>query len=334
MTFHISALVLGFLLDLAFGDPRWLYHPIRLIGNLIAWAEKPFRAAFPKSEKGELAAGTFFAVFVVAVSTAAPAILLALASRLSLWLVFALEVFWSFQILAAKSLKSESMKVYAALKEGDLPKARKAVSMIVGRDTQKLTEEGVAKAAVETVAENSSDGVIAPLLFLALGGPALGFFYKAVNTLDSMVGYKNDTYLYFGRFSAKLDDVLNFIPSRISGLLLVLASPLAGLSMEGAWKIFRRDRRNHASPNSAQTEAAAAGALGVQLAGDAYYFGKLYKKPTIGDPLRPVEYEDIRRVNRLMYAAVCLALVLAVLASAAVNLSFLIWVLRFPAPFV
>ena len=334
MTFHISALVLGFLLDLAFGDPRWLYHPIRLIGNLIAWAEKPFRAAFPKSEKGELAAGTFFAVFVVAVSTAVPAILLALASRLSLWLVFALEVFWSFQILAAKSLKSESMKVYAALKEGDLPKARKAVSMIVGRDTQKLTEEGVAKAAVETVAENSSDGVIAPLLFLALGGPALGFFYKAVNTLDSMVGYKNDTYLYFGRFSAKLDDVLNFIPSRISGLLLVLASPLAGLSMEGAWKIFRRDRRNHASPNSAQTEAAAAGALGVQLAGDAYYFGKLYKKPTIGDPLRPVEYEDIRRVNRLMYAAVCLALVLAVLAAAAANLSFLIWVLRFLAPFV
>ena len=334
MTFHISALILGFLLDQAFGDPRWLYHPIRLIGNLIAWAEKPFRAAFPKSEKGELAAGTFFAVFVVAVSTAVPAILLALASRLSLWLVFALEVFWSFQILAAKSLKSESMKVYAALKEGDLPKARKAVSMIVGRDTQKLTEEGVAKAAVETVAENSSDGVIAPLLFLALGGPALGFFYKAVNTLDSMVGYKNDTYLYFGRFSAKLDDVLNFIPSRISGLLLVLASPLAGLSMKGAWKIFQRDRRNHASPNSAQTEAAAAGALGVQLAGDAYYFGKLYKKPTIGDPLRPVEYEDIRRVNRLMYAAVCLALVLAVLASAAVNLSFLIWVLRFPAPFV
>ena len=334
MTFHISALVLGLLLDLAFGDPRWLYHPIHLIGNLIAWAEKPFRAAFPKSEKGELAAGTFFAVFVVAVSTAVPAILLALASRLSSWLVFALEVFWSFQILAAKSLKSESMKVYAALKEGDLPKARKAVSMIVGRDTQNLTEEGVAKAAVETVAENSSDGVIAPLLFLALGGPALGFFYKAVNTLDSMVGYKNDTYLYFGRFSAKLDDVLNFIPSRISGLLLVLASPLAGLSMKGAWKIFRRDRRNHASPNSAQTEAAAAGALGVQLAGDAYYFGKLYKKPTIGDPLRPVEYEDIRRVNRLMYAAVCLALVLAVLASAAVNLSFLIWVLRFPAPFV
>ena len=322
MRFHISALILGFLLDLAFGDPRWLYHPIRLIGNLIAAAEKPFRAVFPKSEKGELAAGVFFAVFVVAVSTAVPALILFLAARISVWLAFALEVFWSFQILAARSLKSESMKVHEALKNGSLEDARKAVSMIVGRDTQNLTEEGVAKAAVETVAENSSDGVVAPLIFLALGGPVLGFFYKSVNTLDSMVGYKNDRYLYFGRFSAKLDDVLNFIPSRISGLLLVAASPLAGLDIKRAWRIFRRDRKNHASPNSAQTEAAAAGALGVQLAGDAWYFGKLYKKPTIGDPFRPVEYEDIRRVNRLMYAAVCLALLIAAAAAVILELCF------------
>ena len=177
----------------------------------------------------------------------------------------------------------------------------------------------MAKAAVETVAENSSDGVVAPLIFLAVGGPVLGFFYKAVNTLDSMVGYKNDRYLYFGRFSAKLDDILNFIPSRISGLLLVAASPLAGLDFKGAWRIFKRDRKNHASPNSAQTEAAAAGALGVQLAGDAYYFGKLYKKPTIGDAQRPVEYEDIRRVNRLMYAAVWLALLIAAAIAAALE---------------
>ena len=319
MKFHILALILGFLLDLAFGDPRFLYHPIRLIGNLIAWAEKPFRAVFPKSEKGELAAGAFFAVFVMAVSTAVPALILWLAARASFWLAFVLEVFWSFQILAAKSLKSESMKVYEALKEGNLEKARTAVSMIVGRDTQSLTEEGVAKAAVETVAENSSDGVVAPLIFLAVGGPVLGFFYKAVNTLDSMVGYKNDRYLYFGRFSAKLDDILNFIPSRLSGLLLVAASPLAGLDFKGAWRIFKRDRKNHASPNSAQTEAAAAGALGVQLAGDAYYFGKLYKKPTIGDAQRPVEYEDIRRVNRLMYAAVWLALLIAAAIAAALE---------------
>ena len=319
MKFHILALILGFLLDLAFGDPRFLYHPIRLIGNLIAWAERPFRAVFPKSEKGELAAGAFFAVFVTAVSAAVPALILWLVARASFWLAFVLEVFWSFQILAAKSLKSESMKVYEALKEGNLEKARTAVSMIVGRDTQSLTEEGVAKAAVETVAENSSDGVVAPSIFLAVGGPVLGFFYKAVNTLDSMVGYKNDRYLYFGRFSAKLDDVLNFIPSRLSGLLLVAASPLAGLDFKGAWRIFKRDRKNHASPNSAQTEAAAAGALGVQLAGDAYYFGKLYKKPTIGDAQRPVEYEDIRRVNRLMYAAVWLALLIAAAIAAALE---------------
>ena len=258
----------------------------------------------------------FFCIFVVAVSTAVPFGLLYLARNINFWLYFALLTFWSFQILATKSLKTESMKVYDALKEGDLEKARYAVSMIVGRDTQALNEEGVAKAAVETVAENSSDGVVAPLLFLAIGGPVLGFFYKAVNTLDSMVGYKNDKYLYFGRFSAKLDDVLNYIPARISGLLLVAASPLAGLSISGAWRIWLRDRRNHASPNSAQTEAAAAGALEVQLAGDAYYFGKLYKKPTIGDPIRSVEYEDIRRMNRLMYAGVILALALVATVAA------------------
>lgn len=180
--------------------------------------------------KGRTDSRSLFAVFVVAVSTAVPALVLFLAAKLSIWLAFALEVFWSFQILAAKSLKTESMRVYEALKEGELEKARKAVSMIVGRDTERLTEEGVAKAAVETVAENSSDGVVAPLIFLAVGGPVLGFFYKSVNTLDSMVGYKNDRYLYFGRFSAKLDDVLNFIPARISGLFLVTASPLRALT--------------------------------------------------------------------------------------------------------
>lgn len=316
MRFLILALILGVLLDLLFGDPAVLYHPIRLIGNLIARAEQPFRAVFPKTEKGELAAGACFALFVTAVSAAVPAVILYAAGRLSGWLAFGLTVFWDFQILAAKSLKTESMKVYDALKEKDLEKARYAVSMIVGRDTENLTEEGVAKAAVETVAENSSDGVVAPLLFLALGGPVLGFFYKAVNTLDSMVGYKNEKYLYFGRFSAKLDDVLNFIPARISGLLLVTASPFAGLDRKGAWRIFLRDRKNHASPNSAQTEAAAAGALQVQLAGDACYFGKLYHKPTIGDALRPVEAEDIKRMNRLMYAAVILALLILGAAAA------------------
>ena len=329
-----AAIVMGFLLDLWLADPAWMPHPVVIMGKCITGLEKFLRARFPATPEGERAAGRVLAVVLPVGTLLLTAAVCLVANRLHPLLGLAVQTIWCWQALAVKGLAVESRRVYGCLAAEDLPGARKAVARIVGRDTQNLSEEGVAKAAVETVAENSSDGVIAPLLFLALGGPALGFFYKAVNTLDSMVGYKNDTYLYFGRFSAKLDDVLNFIPSRISGLLLVLASPLAGLSMEGAWKIFRRDRRNHASPNSAQTEAAAAGALGVQLAGDAYYFGKLYKKPTIGDPLRPVEYEDIRRVNRLMYAAVCLALVLAVLASAAVNLSFLIWVLRFPAPFV
>jgi len=299
-------------LDLILGDPVWLYHPVRAIGLLISKAEKGFRALFPKTAKGELAAGTFFAVFVICVTTGAAALVLFLAGRVHFWLAFLLWVFWDYQILATKSLKTESMKVYEELKKGDLPGARHAVSMIVGRDTQNLTEEGVAKAAVETVAENTSDGIIAPLIFLALGGPVLGFFYKSVNTLDSMVGYKNEKYLYFGRFSAKLDDVVNYLPARISGLLMVAASLLTGLDAKNAWKIYRRDRRNHASPNSAHTEAAAAGALEIQLAGNAYYFGKLYEKPTIGDPIRPVEYEDIRRVNRLLYATALLALAVCV----------------------
>lgn len=309
MKWNLLALTMGFVLDLIFGDPRWLYHPVRAIGLLISKAEKGFRKVFPKSERGEFIAGIFFALFVILFSSAVPFFLLWLASGISSRLSFGLAVFWDYQLLAAKSLKAESMKVYHALKEGDLKKSRYAVSMIVGRDTERLDEEGVAKAAVETVAENTSDGVIAPMLFLALGGPVLGFFYKSVNTLDSMVGYKNDAYLYFGRFSAKLDDVVNWIPARISGLLMVLASPFAGLSMGQAWKIFLRDRKAHASPNSAHTEAAAAGALGVRLAGNAYYFGKLYEKPFIGDPLRQAEYEDIRKVNRLMYVTSLLVLI-------------------------
>lgn len=308
MKWNLLALTIGFVLDLLFGDPRWLYHPVRAIGFLITIGEKGFRKVFSKSERGELTAGMFFTVFVIFLSAGIPFLLLRLASRVSFWLFFGLTVFWDYQLLAARSLKAESMKVYDSLREGDLIKARHAVSMIVGRDTKRLDEEGVAKAAVETVAENTSDGVIAPMLFLALGGPVLGFFYKSVNTLDSMVGYKNDTYLYFGRFSAKLDDVVNWVPARVSGFLMVLASFLPGFSMEQAWRIYRRDRRNHASPNSAHTEAAAAGALGVRLAGNAYYFGKLYEKPSIGDPLRDIEYEDIPRVNRLMYATSLLML--------------------------
>lgn len=308
MWLTLAALLTGYVLDLIFGDPRQIYHPIRIIGNLIAVLEKGIRKVFPKTSKGELAGGTVLVVLVVLICTAVPAALLELAAWIHPVVYWLLASFWCWQILATKSLKTESMKVYAPLKEGDLPAARRAVAMIVGRDTERLTEEGVAKAAVETVAENTSDGIVAPLIFLALGGPALGFFYKAVNTMDSMVGYKNERYLYFGRTAARLDDVLNFLPSRISAWLMILAAAFLGMDGKNAKRIYLRDRRNHASPNSAQTEAVMAGALRVQLAGDAWYFGELYKKPTIGDPFRAVEPEDIVRANRLMYLTSALAL--------------------------
>lgn len=308
MWLTLAALLTGYVLDLIFGDPRQIYHPIRIIGNLIAVLEKGIRKVFPKTSKGELAGGTMLVVLVVLICTAVPAALLGLAAWIHPVVYWLLASFWCWQILATKSLKTESMKVYAPLKEGDLPAARRAVAMIVGRDTERLTEEGVAKAAVETVAENTSDGIVAPLIFLALGGPALGFFYKAVNTMDSMVGYKNERYLYFGRTAARLDDVLNFLPSRISAWLMILAAAILGMDGKNAKGIYLRDRKNHASPNSAQTEAVMAGVLRVQLAGDAWYFGELYKKPTIGDPFRAVEPEDIVRANRLMYLTSALAL--------------------------
>ena len=309
MELSILAVVLGFVLDLLIGDPHWLYHPIRLVGALISALEKLLRGVFPKNKNGELTAGVFLLALTAGITTGCAWGLLYLAGRIHPWVRFVLETVMCYQLLATKALKDETMKVYTALSQGDLKQARYAVSMVVGRDTEVLDETGVTKAAVETVAENASDGVIAPLLFLAIGGAPLGFFYKAVNTMDSMVGYKNDKYLYFGRAAARFDDVLNYIPAWLSGALMSAAASFCGLDAGNAWKIFLRDRRNHSSPNSAHTEAAAAGALHIQLAGNAYYFGKLYEKPTIGDPDRPVEYEDIRRVNRLLYATAVLTLI-------------------------
>ena len=219
------------------------------------------------------------------------------------------EAVGCYFVLATKSLKKESMNVKKALEQEGLEAGRKMVSRIVGRDTQNLTKQGVIKAAVETVAENYSDGVAAPLLYMILGGGAAGFFYKSINTMDSMLGYKNEKYMNFGFIPAHLDDVANYLPARLAALLLIAAAGICGQDPKQAWKIFRRDRYKHASPNSAQTEAAAAGALHVQLAGDAWYFGELHKKPFIGDDLRPIEPEDITRVNRMMYAAAVLALV-------------------------
>lgn len=300
MLMSLAACAAGLLLDLLFGDPVWLYHPVRLMGNWISWAERQLRKVCGSHL---MAAGGVLWVMTALMAFLIPFALLALAGWLHPALRFLLETFWCFQILAARSLSSESRKVYEKLKESDLPGARRAVSMIVGRDTEKLTEEGVTKAAVETVAENTSDGVTAPLIYMMIGGAPLGFLYKAVNTMDSMLGYKNDRYLYFGRIPAKMDDIFNYIPARITGLLMTTAAFLTGLDGKNAWKIYRRDRRKHASPNAAQTESVCAGALGVQLAGDAVYFGKVYKKEFIGDALRRIEPEDILRTRRLMYAA-------------------------------
>ena len=284
MKYHILAFGAGFLLDQIFGDPYFLPHPIRGIGWLIAKTEKALRSGNPQEDSPEREAAE------------------RRQGKLLVAIVLLLTGMFTALILAARCLQVESGKVWKHLKAGNQEAAREAVSMIVGRDTQNLTEEGVAKAAIETVAENTSDGVIAPMLYTALGGPVLGFLYKAVNTMDSMVGYKNDRYLHFGRAAAKLDDVVNFFPARISAFLMIGAAFLSGKSYNGrqAWRIWRRDSRKHASPNSAQTESVCAGALGIQLAGDASYFGKVVKKPYIGDPKRQVEYEDIRRVNRLM----------------------------------
>ena len=306
----VLPLLMGFGLDCLLGDPYTLPHPIRLIGSMIAHLEKCMRRLLPHRER---LAGTLLAVMVLAVSTTIPAALLLLCYRLNIWLGAVVEGIFYYYLLAAKCLRDESMKVYSAMECGDVAGARKAVSMIVGRDTDVLDERGIIKAAVETVAENTSDGVTAPMFYIMLGGAAAGFFYKAANTMDSMLGYKNDKYINFGRFAAKLDDVLNFIPSRITALLMIVAAFLLSLDGKNACKIWRRDRFNHASPNSAQTEAACAGALGVMLAGDAYYFGQLYRKKTIGDDLRPIENEDIRRANALMYGTTILMLILCIL---------------------
>lgn len=295
--------LIGMILDWIFGDPVWLYHPVRIIGKWISFLEKILRKLAGDQEGNEkklLIAGGILWILVILVSAAVPMGILYLAEKFSPCAAFVLECFWCYQLLAARSLGKESKKVYKKLIQDDLSGARLAVSMIVGRDTENLTVEGVTKAAVETVAENTNDGVIAPLIYMLIGGPILGFVYKAVNTMDSMLGYKNEKYLYFGRVAAKMDDVAGFIPARISALLMILASCLLGMDGKNALWIWKRDRRKHASPNAAQTEAVCAGALQMQLAGDAWYFGKKHEKDTIGDPIREIEPRDILRSEKLM----------------------------------
>ena len=317
MIYHISAFFFGFILDMIFGDPQGFPHPVRLMGGLISALEKRLLDMENRNPDRELKNGKFLAAAVLlSVSAVSSAVFIAAYFAHPI-LGACAEAFMTYQILAAKGLKSESMKVFDRLERDDLSGARKAVSMIVGRDTDNLDAEGVTKAAVETVAENTSDGVVAPMLYCAVGGPVLGLMYKAVNTMDSMIGYKNDKYLYFGRAAAKMDDAANFIPARISAVFMLFSAFIGGFDFKNALRIYKRDRLKHSSPNSAHTEAVCAGALGVRLAGDAVYFGKTVKKPFIGEALRKIEPKDIRRANRLMYftawtaETVCILVMLA-----------------------
>ena len=319
MSGHWTVLLPAILLDLILGDPHWMPHPVRWMGAMIAELEKGLRSLLPKTPGGERLGGILMALLVGGTFCGGSALLLWALAQISPWLAWGAEVWLTYQLLAARALERESMAVYPCLVSGDLPAARTAVSRIVGRDTQSLDEAGVAKAAVETVAENTCDGVVAPLIFLWLGGLPLGMLYKAVSTMDSMVGYRNARYQFFGWAGARLDDLFNLIPARLAGLSMCLAAAvLPGYSGRGSLRIFLRDRKQHKSPNSAHTEAACAGAMDIQLAGDASYGGKLVQKPTLGDPLRPVEPQDIPRACRLMYADALV--VLALLAG--VNLLF------------
>ncbi len=292
--------IIGFLLDAVFGDPYNMPHPIRLIGNLISKLDKLLYRD-DTSDRQKFIRGMILALTVIVLSAVCPLIILIICYRINIYAGVIVQGVMCYYLIAAKCLKTESMKVYSAIEKDDTEGARYAVSMIVGRDTDRLDRNGIIKAAVETVAENTSDGVTAPIFYMIIGGAVLGFVYKAVNTMDSMIGYKNDKYMYFGRFAAKLDDILNYIPARLTAVFMIIAAFISGDNGRNAFKIWRRDRRKHKSPNSAQTEAVCAGALEIQLAGDAYYFGKLLKKDTIGDDLRPIENEDIKRANVLMY---------------------------------
>ena len=293
----------AFILDQIFGDPRNFPHPVVIIGKLISAMERFTRKVFPKTSGGELTAGAFTWVIVATLSFAVPFIALVLLAKVNVWAAFALNTFWSYQIFASKSLKEQSMLVYRYLEAEDLPNSRKYLSWIVGRDTSELDPEEITKAVVETVAENTSDGVTAPMLYMMILGAPLGMLYKAINTMDSMLGYKNDRYMYFGRIPAKIDDVANFIPARITGLLMCLTAPLIGLDGRNAYRIYKRDRLKHLSPNSGHLEAACAGAMHIMLGGDSYYFGKLVEKASLGDPDREVRITDIPLSIKMMYAS-------------------------------
>ena len=313
MFYTTISIVIGYILDLILGDPYSIPHPVVAIGKLVTFCTNRLLNENSTSYRKKIN-GLIMVLIVVLASAFVPFCILYLVYSVHIYAGVIVESIMCWQILAAKSLKTESIKVEKALKENDIEKARYNVSMIVGRDTKELDAVGITKAAVETIAENSSDGVIAPLFYMLSGGAVLGFLYKGINTLDSMVGYKNDQYIDFGMAAARLDDIANFIPARISAFLMILSAFILKFDAKNAWRIFKRDRYKSTSPNSGQTEAACAGALGIELLGDAYYFGKLVKKPVVGDAIRNIEPDDIHNADKLMYCMTFIMVVFVVSA--------------------
>ena len=309
---NLLSIYTGYALDLIIGDPYSFPHPVRYIGKLISIVEKQIRK-ITSSDKGLKIAG-FFLWFIVVGATFGITTLVLQLFKFNKLAYFIVNTILIYTTLATKCLKDESVKIYKVLKTGDLEKSRIQLSYIVGRDTTNLNEKEIVRATVETVAENTVDGIIAPLFYGFIGGAPLAMAYKAVNTLDSTVGYKNDKYYYLGFASAKIDDIANYIPARLGVVLLSLGSLFTGFNFKDALKIGIRDRKNHKSPNCAFSEGAVAGALGIQLGGTNVYFGKEVYKPTIGDKTREIEIEDIVRTNKIMYSSSIISIIIFTVA--------------------
>ena len=296
-------IAIALLLDLVLGDPRWMPHPVRLIGRLIAALEGPARRAIPDARL----AGSVTALAVILAAALATGAMIGTAGWIHPLLEDAVSILLLYTTLAARDLADHSIGVYRALERFDLAEARRLVSWLVGRDTGRLTEAEVVRAAVESVAENTVDGIIAPLFFAAIGGPAVAMAYKAVSTLDSMIGYRSERYIYFGRTAAKIDDGANYIPARLAAPIITAAAALTGGRATAAWRIARRDGRKHLSPNAGIAEAAFAGALGIRLGGVIERRGRPVNLPEIGDTIMPLARRQILAANRMMYAATGIA---------------------------
>ena len=294
---------IAYVLDLIFGDPQNVVHPVQVIGKTISAGEKVLLR-----KKYKFLAGAVLNIFTVSI-TYTLMYLISKSVKISVFFMI-IEIYLMYTIFSINSLAREGNRVYRILKEGDIEKARKDLSYLVSRDTETMDEKMIIRSTMETISENTVDGIVAPMFYMFLGGMPLAMAYKAINTLDSMVGYKNEKYMDFGKFSAKVDDAANFIPARITGILIVLASMILGYDYKNSLKIFLRDRKNHSSPNSAHSEASVAGALGVQFGGKVSYFGKEIDKPTIGDKTKEFELEDIRKNIRIMYVTSFLSLVI------------------------